>query len=334
VKLFEPTIDEKSLENILNVLKNGDLGFGSNVPKFEEEFSSYSGKQYNVATNSASAAAFMIFYYLKEAFGTCDIYTTTLGFVSPVWAAKHLGHNVNFVDITKDLQFDCSDYFLKRGNSNSVNQAVVMPVLYGGVDTIKDWKVFGDEVVVVDSAHSVTPTIKADYCFFSFHPLKPVCSSDGGMISTDIENAAEYFRTFRNFGRTREGSTYSLSQPGFKFYMNNLNASIALESIKKYPEQREKRKENYEYIRDRVSEALVPHTSNSSYYIGSALRDDAEEMMKKLETSRLYPLLHKSHSVGSKGILISAERIHPKIMNFPIHHNLTKEQIEFIISIL
>tara|TARA_Y100000592_G_scaffold42663_1_gene67804 strand:- start:2905 stop:3909 length:1005 start_codon:yes stop_codon:yes gene_type:complete len=334
VKLFEPIIDNVSLENILKVVKDGNLGFGDNVPKFEEEFSHYSRKKYNVATNSASAAAFMIFYYLKEVYGVCDVYTTTLGFISPAWAAKHLGHNVHFVDITKNLQFDCGDYFLKRGGSTSVNQAVIMPVLYGGIDTIDNWKTFGDEIIVADSAHAVTPTLKTHYCFYSFHPLKPICSSDGGMISTNVEEAADYFRKFRNFGRVKEGNTYSLSQPGFKFYMNNLNASIALESIKRYPEQKQQRKENYEYIKERVSDEVVPHTLNSSYYIGSALREDAELIMDSMGISRLYPLLHKSNSVGNSGILINSERIHPKIVNFPIHHNLTKEQIEYIITLL
>ena len=334
MKLFEPDIDIENDESILEVIKGGNLGFGSNVAKFEKEFAICSGKRNNIATNSASASAFMIFYYLREVFGVCDVYTTTLGFVSPVWAAKHLGHNIHYVDITKDLQFDCSDYFLKRGRSNSVNKAVVMPVLYGGVDCIDNWRVFGDEVVVVDSAHAITPTMGADYYFFSFHPLKPVCSSDGGMISTDDNEADEFFRTFRNFGRVNEGNTYSLQQPGFKFYMNNLNASIALQSLKKYSTQKEQRKKNYEYIVSKVSDEIIPHTRKSSYYIGSALREDADEIIDQLKISRLYPLLHKSASVGTKGILINAERIHGKIVNFPIHHNLTKEQIEYIITLL
>jgi len=334
MKLFEPRLEEENIKNILEVLESGNLGFGNKVPEFEDKFASLSGKKYNVATNSASAAAFMIFYYLKEIYGVCDIYTTTLGFISPAWAAKHLGHNIHYVDINNELQFDCKDYFLKRKNNISENKKVLMPVLYGGVDTINGWSTVGDEIVVVDSAHCVTPKIDAEYYFFSFHPLKPICSSDGGMISTANDYAAEYFKTFRNFGRVSSDRTYILMRNGFKFYMNNLNAAIALESIKKYSEQREQRKENYEYIKNKISGTLVEQTPNSSYYIGSALRDNADEIMEKLEVSRLYPLLHKSVAVGNKGILINAERIHSKIVNFPIHHNLTKGQIEYIISLL
>ena len=333
MKLFEHDISERSLENILDVVRSKEIGFGSNVSKFEEVFSSFSGKKHNVATNSASAAAFMLFHYLKESFGPCDVYTTTLGFTSPAWAAQHIGHNVIYIDITKDLQFDCHDYYLKRGMTNSVNKAVVMPVLYGGIDNISNWRLIGDEIVVVDSAHCVTPTIKADYSFFSFHPLKPICSSDGGMLSTNIEEAAEYFRKFRNFGRVAVGNTYEIQQSGFKFYMNNLNATIAIESAKEYDKKLDIRRENYEYISSKV-EDIIPHTSKSSFYMGSALRDDADEIMKEMNMPRLYPLLHKQPVVSNKRILIHAERIHPKIVNFPIHHNLTNEELEFIISLL
>ena len=48
------------------------------------------------------------------------------------------------------------------------------------------------------------------------------------MIATDSEEAAEYFRSYRNFGREPEGNSYITSCiNGFKFYMNNLNATIA-----------------------------------------------------------------------------------------------------------
>jgi hypothetical protein len=45
-----------------------------------------------------------------------------------------------------------------------------MPILYGVLSNIDDWDLEGDEIVVVDSAHCVTPTIKCNFSFFSFHP--------------------------------------------------------------------------------------------------------------------------------------------------------------------
>ena len=102
MKLFETKLSDDSIKKISETLKSGNLGFGSNVPVFEERFSEFSKKHYNVSVNSASAAAFMIFSYFRQMYGTCDVYTTSLGFTSPAWAAKHFGHNLYFVDVQED----------------------------------------------------------------------------------------------------------------------------------------------------------------------------------------------------------------------------------------
>ena len=169
---------DKDVQTISEVIKRGDLGFGPNVTLFEERYAPFSRKKFNTSTNSASAAAFMIFHYLLEKHGECDVYTTSLGFTSPAWAAKHFGHNLIFVDVQEDLQFSAEHYqSIRKENGNTI---VVMPVLYGGVSTIDNFSLVGDEIVVVDSAHCATPTIESDFVFFSFHTYKPICTSDGG----------------------------------------------------------------------------------------------------------------------------------------------------------
>jgi len=201
MKIFETSISSSDTAKINEVLIEGNLGFGENVSKLEKEYSKFSKKNYNIATNSASAAAYIIFSYLKELYGTCDVYTTSLGFVSPAWAAKTLGHNIIYVDVNRQLLFDSQDYLSKRIDNK--NQKVLMPVLYGGVSSIQGWRIVGDEIVVTDSAHCVTPTIKTDFSFFSFHPFKPICSSDGGMISTNSQEASDYFYSLDKYREVR-----------------------------------------------------------------------------------------------------------------------------------
>ena len=111
MKVFESKFTSQELTPLNEVLQTGQLGFGPNVLKFENQFQSFSNKKFNIATNSASAAAFIIFAYLKEKYGTCDVYTPSLGFTSPAWAAKHFGHNLIFVEVNKNLLFDCEHYF-------------------------------------------------------------------------------------------------------------------------------------------------------------------------------------------------------------------------------
>ena len=106
MKLFETKIDRDDILNkIVPVLEDGELGFGPNVIEVEEIFKTFSKKEYNIAVNSASAAAYMIFAYLKEKYGACDVYTSSIGFTSPAWAAKHFGHKLIWVEVDENLLF-------------------------------------------------------------------------------------------------------------------------------------------------------------------------------------------------------------------------------------
>ena len=175
MKLFHNKVNQESLESINQVLLAGELGFGKNVSKFEDKFKEYSRKHHNCAVNSASAAAFIIYSYLKENHGVCDVYTSSLSFTSPAWAAVHFGHNIIWVDVNDDLLFDSKDYLKKRHLNKNNRKKVVMPVLYGGVSKIRDFDVLGDEFVFYDCAHCVTPEVESDVDIFSFHPYISLC---------------------------------------------------------------------------------------------------------------------------------------------------------------
>jgi len=330
MKLFDTKINPLDCAVISEVIARGDLGFGRNVIEFETEFGSFSKKRHNIATNSASASAFMIFSYLKQIYGECDVYTTSLGFTSPAWAAKHFGHNLIFVDVNDELQFSIENYKEQKEAQQAQLQdifweprpCVIMPVLYGGVSNIEGFDSFYEEkchneIIVVDSAHCVTPTIKSDFIFFSFHPYKPICTSDGGMISTNDSQANEYFRSYRNFGRKQVGAAYDITQEGFKFYMNNLNATIGLTQINRYKENLEIRKENFAILNERYE--LLPHDTESSYYFATSLTSKANSVIIKNKLSRHYPMLHLTEYYNNNQVLENLESLHGKILNLPLH---------------
>ena len=335
MKLFQSKILEEDFPLITEILSNGQLGFGSNVGEFERQFGFYSQKKENVAVNSASAASFLIFAYLKDLHGSCNVYTTSLGFASPAWSARHFGHSVFFVDTDNSLLMSSESYKECRKHVGDKKKTVVMPVLYAGVSTLNDWSLVGDEIVVVDSAHCVTPNVDSDITFFSFHPYKPVCSSDGGMIATDDLAAAEYFQSYRNFGRQNKGHTYDITQDGFKFYMNNLNATMALISLSHYREDLMSRQANFEIIQSRCPDVcFYPHDSNSSYYFAAGLHEEADRIMGELGIQRNYPLLHQTTYYNQVATLLNIESKFDSILNIPIHQCLTNDEIKTIIKTL
>lgn len=318
--LFKTKINDEDVEFISNVIRSGNIGFGDNVNLFENKFQSFSKKRFNVATNSASASAYMIFAYLMKKFGKCDVYTTSIGFISPAWSAMHLGHNVIFVDVDDNLLFDIEHYkSIKKENGR---KKVLMPVLYGGISTINGFDTLEDEIIVVDAAHCVTPTINSHYTFFSFHPFKPISCSDGGMISTDDIESYEFFNLYRNFGRENNGNTYDIVSDGFKFYMNNLNATIAITQMNRYNQSLDNRKECHILVESlNLNGRLLPHDLMSSYYFATLIceEDRVEDLSKEYPTSKHYPMIHKTKLFDSGIILENTEKIHKLILNLPLY---------------
>ena len=349
MKSFEPTITKQDIQKVTELLESGNIGFGSNVKIFEDKFSKYSEKKYNIGLNSASAAAYCLFAYLYDKHGSCDIYTPSLGFTSVSWAAEKNGHRVIFVDVDDNLLFDFDSYkllrqdpYIKKGEGN---KTILMPVLYGGVSNVPNFnEQVTDEIVIVDSAHCIQPTIKSDYIFFSFHPIKPLTMSCGGLLGTDDEEANEYICSYRNFGRENVGDTYDIVNPGFNFYMNNLNATLGLSQLDSCFQNIKKRKYNLEYLQKSITLDIgyfTEHDEKSSYYLGTLILNErgSEDLRHKLkkngcDASFHYPYLHLSQYYNFNVPLDNLEDLDDRIINLPIHQNLSAIDVSRIVGVI
>ena len=186
IKCFDSDITDEDKQNLLTTLQSRVLAFGPNVLEFERKYSIFSKKKYNVGFNSASSAAYLLYQYLYEKMGKCRVYTTSLGFVSPVYAAIKNNHEVIYVDVDDNLIMSTKK--LKESFIKDDTPSIVMPVLYGGVSRAPDMHEFCEEnncTLILDSAHCISPTMDCDYAFYSFHPVKPICMSNGGLLATN-----------------------------------------------------------------------------------------------------------------------------------------------------
>lgn len=344
IKCFEPDIQEEDITSVSNTIKDKTLGFGPNVEKFEQLYARFSRKKHNIGFNSASSAAYLLFQYLYESNGPCNVYTTSLGFTSPVFAAIKNGHGVKFVDVDENMLMCTDDLRSKIEKSN--RPAIVMPVLYGGVSNIPDFDQKTRDlkfILALDSAHCISPTLNYDYAFYSFHPVKPICMSNGGLLATDCSRSDNYMRLGRNFGRQQREDSYDLVQSGFNFYMNNLNAALGISQVDRCLENTKKRKHNFEFLKDNIPSSLgrfTQHDESSSYYLSTFILKEgtSSAILRKYLASRdiqasfHYPFLHKTKYYKSDVSLPNTDAMTDRIINLPIHQNLTQEELEKIVN--
>lgn len=201
ISLFhiEPyTINTKSFDNLLH---------GKVVRQFENEFCRYVGAKYACSTSSATAAIQLCLELDSEP----DDFICIPSVLPPVVANAiyHADLNVSFVD-----------------NVDWVGWSYVLHTYGNGRRLI-------DSAQRVDRNQFRDEANDDDLMIFSFYPTKPVGSCDGGIIVSNNEDMINQLKEMSMNGTTFSGESWTreVKFPGWKMYMNSIQAQIALNNL-------------------------------------------------------------------------------------------------------
>ena len=81
----------------------------------------------------------------------------------------------------------------------------------------------------------------SDMTVFSFHPVKPMTSAEGGIVTTNNKNYFESLGMLRNNGITKDPKKlkiktdwyYEQQKLGFNYRMNEIQAALGLSQLRK-----------------------------------------------------------------------------------------------------
>lgn len=173
------------------------------VQMFEEEISEYTGAPYAISIDSCTNALFLICKYLN----VNDVTIPSKTYLSVPMSIIHAGGNV---------------IFDKRPDTNH----------WIGIYQLKPYPVY-------DSAKRLTSNmyIPGSYMALSFHIKKHLPIGKGGMILTDNEEAAEWFKRARYEGRSEKFyKNDTINELGWNMYMTPQEAATGLCLMQNYPE--------------------------------------------------------------------------------------------------
>ncbi|MCR8660533.1 UDP-4-amino-4,6-dideoxy-N-acetyl-beta-L-altrosamine transaminase [Paenibacillus endoradicis] len=240
-------IDNEDIEAVVTTLRSPYLTTGPNIQQFEESVAAYVGAKYAVAFANGTAALHGACYAAGITVGD-EVITTPITFAASSNCAKYMGADVVFADINKDTyNIDPADISRKITRRTKA----IIPVDFTGqpceIDVIMDIARENQLVVIQDGAHSLGAEYKgkkigsqADMTMFSFHPVKPVTTAEGGVIVTNNEQYYEKLKLFRSHGITRtpyaeeQGEWYyEMVDLGYNYRMTDLQAALGSSQMKK-----------------------------------------------------------------------------------------------------
>lgn len=205
------SIDDADIEAVVKVLKSDYLTTGPAVAAFEKKVADYVGAKYAVAVSNGTAALHVA--CLAAGIGEGDeVITTPITFAASANCVLYCGGTPIFADIDPDT-YNISPAELERKITSRTK--AIIPVHYTGqpcdMDAILEIARKHDLLVIEDGAHALGASYKgkkigsiADMTCFSFHPVKPVTTGEGGMIVTDNEELYHKLVLYRSHGITRD----------------------------------------------------------------------------------------------------------------------------------
>ena len=365
-----PQIGDEEKRAVLEVLGGHVLVHGPKTKEFEKSFAEFTGAPYAVSVSSCTAALHLLYFSMGLGKGD-EVIVPAQTHTATAHAVEFTGAKAVFVDAedkTGNIDIDqIESHITNRTRAISVVHFLGMPVNMERVEEIARKHglfVVEDAALALGTYYKgVHAGLHGDAGCFSFYPVKHMTTAEGGMLITRDEELASRIERLRAFGMDRHvgerkvAGVYDVAQLGYNYRMNEIQAAIGVEQIKKVDSFLQRRKANYEKLCaglleiDEIKLFESPHGDyQSSYYCLSVLLDDAltsrrSELINILKnqgvgTSVYYPrpVPHMSYYKKKYGYdnasYPEAARISYSSVAFSVGPHLQEEDMDYIVESL
>lgn len=364
----KPIIGQAEKNAVTNVLDGPILVHGPAAKEFEDKFAEYTGSPDAVSVSSCTAALHLIYFDLGIGPGD-EVIVPAQTHTATAHAVEFTGAKPIFIDAeleTGNIDIDqIEDAITDRTSAISIVHYLGMPVDMDKVNAIaKKYNL----IVTEDCALAVGTYFKGvhaglfgDAGCFSFYPVKHMTTAEGGMLITKNKNIAERIGKKKAFGVNKVHSerkipgVYDVNILGYNYRMNEIQAAIGIEQLKRMDGFLKKREENYKALAtglEEINEVSLFRSTHgdfkSSYYCLSAIlkenfADKRFELVNALKqrgvgTSVYYPkpvphmtYYKEKYRYGTNSFPVAA-RISYQSIALPVGPHLDVEDMKYVIQ--
>ncbi|MGE0432707.1 MAG: UDP-4-amino-4,6-dideoxy-N-acetyl-beta-L-altrosamine transaminase [Planctomycetota bacterium] len=234
-------IDAADVEAVVAALRSGWLTTGPAVEAFESALAAATGAAHAVAVSNGTAALHAAYHAIGVGAGD-EVVVPAMTFAATATAVLHCGGTPVICDVTADtLLIDPA----AAEAAITPRTKAICAVDYAGQPAdhaaLRQVCARHGIALISDACHALGATSGdrrvgslADASTFSFHPVKPVTTAEGGAITTDDGELAGRMRQFRNHGITRDhrsraaGATweYDVAEAGYNYRLSDVQAAL------------------------------------------------------------------------------------------------------------
>jgi perosamine synthetase len=360
-------ITDGDIEAVVAVLKSPFLTQGPKIQEFERKVADYAGAKYAVAFSNGTAALHGACFAAGIGEGD-EVITTPITFAATSNAVLYCGGKPVFADID-ERTYNIDPKEIRK--HITPNTKAIIPVDFTGqpadMDAIMEIANEYGLVVIEDGAHSLGAEYKgrkvgtlAHMTMFSFHPVKPVTTAEGGVIVTDSEEYYEKLKRFRSHGIIKHNLSrdegpwyYEMVDLGYNYRMTDLQAALGISQMDKLDRFIERRREianMYNEAFKTMDSVILPKQlegTQSGWHLYilqlklDKLKRSRREIFESLRTENIGVHVHYIpvywhpyyQKLGyRKGICPKAERWYEQALTLPIFPKMTDEDVNDVIE--
>lgn len=363
-------IDDNDIEAVTRILKGDFLTTGPSVKAFEEKVAEYVGAKYAVAVSNGTAALHAACFAAGIKEGD-EVIVTPITFAASSNCVLYCGGKPIFVDIDpKTYNIDVN----KIEENITEKTKAIIPVDFTGqvvdIDRINGIAKKYNLTVIEDAAHALGSEYKgkkvgtlSHMTEFSFHPVKPITTAEGGMVVTDDEKLYKRLSLFRTHGITRDKELLSHNEGpwyyeqidlGYNYRITDVQCALGSSQMNKLDSFLKRRREIVKKYNDSFKELSAylstPYEaeySNSGWHIYviklnlDNLKVSRKEIFEALQAENIGVNVHYVpvylhpyyQNLGyKKGLCPEAEKLYSQIITLPLFPKMSDKDIDDVIN--
>ena len=375
-------IDKDDIAGVTKVLKSDFITQGPNIFNFEKKFANFVGAKYAVAC-ATGTAALHISCLAMGITNKSAIATSPITFVASANCGEFIGAKTHFVDIEKNTNCISPKNLERLLKKKKINLVIAVHLAGHSSDMKKLYQLKKKYKfnLIEDACHALGGKFLghkigsckfSDISTFSFHPVKPLTTAEGGMVTTNDKKLYDKMILYRSHGihknrfffknkrlaldkkKQTNKWYYEMSHLGYNYRMTDIQASLGitqLKKLKKFQRNRNKIAVKYNSFFKKLDNIKIPFVRKNvthTYHLYTLLID-----YKKINKTRneVMSFLQKN-SIGSQVLYIPVfmqpyyknkykfnEKKFPNTMEYygkalsiPIFSDLKKSEQEYIIK--
>jgi dTDP-4-amino-4,6-dideoxygalactose transaminase len=353
-KVFLPP-EEILMPRLRNVLYSGQITEGAAVYDFEKKFASFVGLP-NILSFYCGTAALHTALILAGVQPGDEVISTPMTAEPTNLAILHAGGKIVWADVDPQNGNIIADSITERITQKT---RAIMVVHYGGIPaSMKVIRNIADNngiTVIEDAAHALGARYdnapigaNSEYTMFSLQAIKHMTTVDGGMLACKNPADLPKGRKVRWFGIDRQAprTEVDVKEVGYKYHMNNVNATIGLVQLNHINSVIEKHIDNGRYF-DAALQGITgiercrwDEEAKPSYWFYTVLAENRDDLARYLTEHGIEnSQCHKRndwHSVfsSSRCDLPGLDSFYSRMLHIPCGWWVTDEDRERLVSLI